>query len=239
MKKLLLISLAFAGMLGVSAQDINDPNAEVREAKNFHAINISNAFDVFLSQGNEEAVAVSASEKKFQDHIKVSVEDGVLKIRFENDDKFWKGLGGNKMKLKVYISFKAIDRLTASGACDLVVKGVLKADKLDIALSGASDMKGKLDVQDLAVVLSGASDMQVTGNAMKLKVDANGASDFKSFDLLTDYCEATASGASDIHVTVNKELTAHASGASDINYKGSGMVKDVRSNGASSVSHKS
>ncbi|MFL5739423.1 MAG: GIN domain-containing protein [Flavisolibacter sp.] len=48
-----------------------------------------------------------------------------------------------------------------------------------------------------------------------------------------------ASGGSDINITVNKELTAEASGASDVYWKGTATVKEVKATGAGSVSHKS
>src|SRR6266545_1346581 len=101
MAKLLLVCTVIALSIFSHAQlTINDPNAELREAKNFHAISVSNSFDVFISQGNEETVAVSASEQKYKDNIKVEVKDGVLKIWLKKDEKFWRGLRGDKMKLK-------------------------------------------------------------------------------------------------------------------------------------------
>jgi len=235
MKKISAIVLGLVLCAGISAQQVNDPNAEVREAKNYHGISLSSAFDVYLTQSNEEAVAVSASETRYRERIKVEVKDGILHIRYESDGK-WNT--GNK-KLKAYISFKQIDKLTVSGACDVFISGTLKADDLTINQSGASDLKGKLDVKKLTVDLSGASDMNVTGLASQLNLETSGASDFKGFDLVTDFCTARASGASDIRITVNKELSAHANGASDVQYKGEGVIRDLKTSGASSVSHKS
>jgi hypothetical protein len=241
MKKLLSILVVLAFVDVSHAQlTINDPNAEKREAKNFHAISISNAFNVFISQGNEEAVAVSASEEKYKQDIKVEVKDGVLKIWIEKEGKFWKGWNGDKMKLKAYISFKNIDRLTASGACDIRVQGQINADDLNVNLSGASDLKeGKINAKKLTVDVSGASDMNVSGTAAELNVEASGASDFKGFDLTVDYCNAHASGASTINITVNKELSARATGASDVHYKGNGLIREIKTSGASSISKRS
>ncbi len=245
MKRLfvLLFGLVLSGYL--SAQQVNDPNAVKVDVTSFHGIDVSSAFDVYLTQSNsnEEAVAVSASEEKFRERIKVEVKEGILHIRYENGLRWNNG----KMKLKAYISFKNIDQLIVSGACDVFVLGDLKADELKIGLSGASDLKmskagdmkeeGKIDVKGkLTVNLSGASDMKISGNVSELKVEASGASDFKGFDLTSDSCDASASGASNIQVTVNKELSAHATGASDIHYKGEGMIRDMKTSGASSVS---
>jgi Putative auto-transporter adhesin, head GIN domain len=233
MKKLSLLLMSLVMTAGLYAQQVNDPNAEVREAKNFHGIHLSSAFDVYITQSNEEAVAVSASEVKHRDHIIVEVKDGILYIGYDSKGMRW---GSGNKKLKAYISFKQIDKLSISGACDVFINGTLNTDDLTINLSGASDLKGKIEVKKLSVDLSGASDITMSGNAPRLDVEANGASTFKGFDLVTDVCNASASGASDIKVTVNKELSAHASGASDVRYKGNGVITDIKSSGSSSIS---
>src|SRR6186997_147133 len=91
--------------IGLQAQQINDPNAEVREAKDFHGISVSSAFDVYLTQGNTEAVAVSASETKYRDRITVEVKAGILHIGYDSKGLSW---GSGNKKFKAYISFKDI-----------------------------------------------------------------------------------------------------------------------------------
>jgi hypothetical protein len=241
MKKLLLSLTIVLFAAGVSrAQQVNDPNAELRNVKGFTSIKISNAFDVYLTQSNDDAVAVSASEDRFRDKIKTEVNNGVLTISYE--ERSW---NSEKKKLKAYISFKNLKKLVVSGACDVFILGSVSQDQLTVDLSGASDLKtskegkGQLDIKQMDIQLSGASDMTVSGNVAQLKIDASGASDFKGFDLATDYCDATASGASSVKITVNKELTAHASGASDVHYKGDGMIKEIKTSGASNISKRS
>jgi hypothetical protein len=237
MKKIVLSFLLFASVAVTYAQikEVNDPNAEVRNVKGFHAIKVSHAIDLFLSQSDREVVAVSASTDEYTNRIKTEVENGVLKIWYDNPPKWSRG----DKKLKAYISFKTLDRLNASGASDIRVTGTIKANELDINMSGASDFDGDIQVNSLMVDLSGASDMTVKGSATSLKIEVSGASEFKGYDLQTDNCSARASGASDIRVTVNKELNAQASGASGVHYKGNGVIRDLKTNGASSVSKKS
>ena len=78
MKKLSFLLVGLLIGAGLYAQQVNDPNAEVRQAKGYHGINVSNAFDVYLSQSSEEAVAVSAAETKHREKITVNVKDGIL-----------------------------------------------------------------------------------------------------------------------------------------------------------------
>ncbi|AXY76145.1 DUF2807 domain-containing protein [Paraflavitalea soli] len=233
MKKIgLFLLMILPVALMAQKQVINDDNAQPRTVGSFHAIRVTNAIDLYLSQSDEEALAVSAVKPEFRDRIKTVVEDGVLKISYDDDMKWWKG---NK-KLKVYVSFKTLDKLTATGASDVIVSGTLKANELAISMGGASDFKGTIEANVLDVNLSGASDAVVDGKVTTLRVDANGASDFKGFDLQADSCNVEASGASDIKVTVNKELNARASGASGVHYRGDGVIRDLRTSGASNVS---
>lgn len=236
MKYLVAIVLGFFCSAGVYAQKqvITDPNAQQRSVGSFHAIRVSNAIDVFIVQGNEEGLAVSAKTDEYRDHIKTEVKNGVLVISY--DESSWRG-GGNR-KLKAYISVKSLDKITASGACDISVSGTLEGKEISLDLSGASDFKGAVSAEFLSVDISGASDVTVTGKATAAKIDASGASDFKGFDLETEKCVVEASGASDIKITVNKELSAQASGASGIHYRGNGLIRDVKTSGASNISRK-
>jgi hypothetical protein len=240
MKKIqvMLMALLMSAVL-FAQKTINDPNAEARTVGSFHAIRISNAFDVYISQGSEDAVAISASKPEYKAKIITKVENGVLIIRFEDDKKFWKGWNSDRQKLKAYISIRKIDKLEVSGACDVFFEEGLSAEELVVNLSGASDMKGKIDAKKLIVEINGASDATISGNAADLKVDASGASDFKGFDLVTNYCDARATGASSVNITVNKELNAHASGASSVRFKGEGLIRDIKTSGASNVTRKS
>ena len=239
MKKVfLLLAVITAGIQLKAQKEINDPNAQVRNVGGFHAIRISSAIDLYLSQSKDEVVVVSAKEAKYRDLIRTEVENGVLKIYLDKEGwNWWKNTGNKQMK--AYVSFRMLDRIAASGACDVRVTGTIKGDNLSIDLSGASDFKGDIDVNSLTIDQSGASDATVSGRADVLTAEASGASDFKGFELETQSCKAKATGASDIKITVTKELNAHASGASGIHYKGDAVIRQMHSSGASSVSKKS
>src|SRR6185436_20838357 len=165
MKKIpvLLMSVLLSAIL--FAQTINDPNAEARTVGSFHAINVSNAFEVYITQGNEDAVAISATTDEYKKKIITEVKNGVLIVKFDNDKKFWKNLNTSKHKLKAYISIKKIDALNVSGACNVYFEQGLSAEGLSVDLSGASDMKGKIDAKTLKVDISGASSASISGNA--------------------------------------------------------------------------
>lgn len=240
MKKIsVLLMTIILSAASFAQKTINDANAEPRNLSGFHSIRVSNAFDVYISQGNEDAVAISAATAEYRAKIVTEVRGGVLIIRFDDDKKFWKGWNSNKQKLKAYISIKKIDKLDVSGACSVYFEEGLSADEMAFSLSGASDVKGKLEVKKLTMHISGASNATISGTAANIVVEASGASDFRGFDLVTNYCDARASGASSVNITVNKELNAKASGASSVRFRGEGLIRDIKTSGASNVTRKS
>lgn len=235
MKKFLLGFCCLGSVLFVSAQKtVYDPNAVLREGKGYGAIEISDGIDLYISYG-EEAIAVSASEDKHRDKIRTVVENGVLKISYGDKGISW----NSKRNLKAYVSFKKLTALAASGGSDINVEGSIKGEDFDIHISGGSDFKGKVEVNSLNVDQSGGSDVTISGKTTKVIINSSGGSDFNGYNLITDVCVAEASGGSDIEITANKEITAKASGASDISYKGSASLKESRSSGASSVNKRS
>ena len=187
-----------------------------------------------IRQGNEEGVAVSASKTEYRDKIKIVVENGVLKIYY--DDNNWFSWGWSSRKLKAYVSVKTIDALRGSGGSDIVINGTLAVPTLKLDISGGSDFKGNVNLTTLEIDASGGSDAHISGRVTNLSVDASGGSDLDGFDLVAESCNASCSGGSDINITVNKELVADASGGSDIRYRGNAAVRKSSSSGGSSVS---
>ncbi len=235
MKKIFLSLLLLAAATGaVTAQKvINDANAEKRNVTGFHGVDVGGGIDLYITQGNEEAVAVSASDVKYRDRIRTEVKNGVLKIWYDYNGKFRLEPGPRRMK--AYVSCKELDILVGSGGSDVWVEGSIKTGKLDMEISGGSDFHGKIEAKTLKVNASGGSDVNISGSASNLTLEASGGSDFKGYDLSTDTCDIEASGGSDVYITVNKEMTADASGGSDIRYKGAGLIREIKSSGSSDI----
>jgi len=233
---LLLAAATMLSLLAFSQNDVTlDNNVQKRNVTGFHNIQVSDGIDLYFSQGSD-AVAVSAANTSDRDRIVTEVSNGVLKIHMQKDGLHWNVRGDRK--LKAYVSCKVLDGLDASGGSDVYLKDILKGDKLDMKLSGGSDLKGKVALGDLSIMQSGGSDSYISGTASRLSVDASGGSDFHGYDLSAEECNVNASGGSDVYITANKALNVIASGGSDVSYKGAAAVRTQQSSGSSSVNHK-
>jgi hypothetical protein len=234
MKTLFFSIVLFASSLVCTAQPemVVDPNAELRTLDgHFNRIQVSHGIDLYLSQSENEAIAVSASEDRFRSSIRTEIKNGVLMISYQGDRLMNMG---NK-KLRAYVSFKNLRFIEASGSCDVLAQGVIAVPALTLELSGSSDFKAAIKVDELRINLSGSSDVNISGSASTVKIQSSGASDVKAYGLIAETCTAETSGASDIQITVNKELSAEASGSSYIYYKGNPAVKEKQVSGSSKI----
>ena len=234
MRKAILILFALLiNYLSFSQDIINDANAEKRTVESFHGIHVASGIDLYLVQGNEQSVAVSAANTRYRDKITTNVKDGVLEIKYDDADIT---ISLRNRKLKAYVSVTTIDELRASGGSDVDIKSGLKAENLQLSLSGGSDFKGAIQAARLVVRISGGSDVHISGKVTDLSVRASGGSDFTGYDLVAEKVYIKASGGSDAGLTVNRELSVEASGGSDVYYKGNGVITHMNAGRSSSVS---
>lgn len=236
MKKLFL-SLVTLLSLAVFAQEntvVNDANAQKRTLNSsFTGISVSSGVDLYLTQGNEESVAVSSSDEKYMERFKTEVENGVLKIYFDTKGINWST--NDKRKLKAYVSFKTLEKLHASAGADVKAQGSFTVDGLDMKFTSGSSFNGKITAKELSVDQNSGSAITITGSAAKLKIDVSSGAIFKSYDLAVEYCDAKASSGGGVRVTINKELNAKANSGGGIRYKGDAVIKDLDVNSGGMV----
>lgn len=235
MKKLFLSLVTFVSLAAFAQEKVLvDANAQKRTISgSFSAITVSDGVDLYITQGNEESVAVSASEEKYMERFKTEVVDGTLKIYFDNSNLNWST--NSKRKLTAYVSFKTLEKLNASGGADVNITETLSSDKLAVKFTSGSSLNGKVAVKDLSAELNSGASIKVTGTAANFTVDVSSGAIFKSYDLATEYCNAKASSGGGIQVTISKELNAKANSGGGIKYKGDAVIRDLNVNSGGSV----
>ena len=235
MKKLVFFLAGLFTSYLLTAQTINDANAVKRDVKGFHAIKVSHGIQLMLTEGTEEAVAVSANDPAFRDKIRTEVVNGELRIYFDYD--WWKEFrGGSKKRLRAYVSFVKLDGVRASSGSTVNVEGVIKASKLNMETSSGATFNGRVEVGEMLVDQSSGSVIRISGIVSgKLVADGSSGSQFKGYDLTVENCDADLSSGAGVQVTVNKELSVEASSGGYVNYKGNGLIRNVRTSSGGSV----
>ncbi len=229
--KLLIVTILISGTL-LAQTTFHDADAEVRTVSSFHGVSVAGNIDLYLTQGNEESVAISATEQKWKNQIIIEVKDGILHIYWRNTGAIRIDWKNNPKKLTAYVSVKNIDYLALSGSGYISVSGKIKTDKLKLSLSGSGDVKGTIDADDLSVGISGSGNVDLSGNSDKTSFSISGSGDIGSYDLVTNYCDVKISGSGGVKATVQKEVSASVSGSGDISIKGDANLKNFNASGS-------
>ena len=51
--------------------------------------------------------------------------------------------------------------------------------------------------------------------------------DFKGFDMAVDFCDAEVNSGGNVHITINKELSAKANSGGAVRYRGTALIRDI------------
>lgn len=238
-KTLAFIFGLFLSVSLLAQKQINDANAQVRDVKNFHAIKVSNGIELTLTQSGSEAVAVSATDIEDRDKIKTVVEDGVLKIYFDVDTwKWWRNNRGTK-RLRAYVSVIKLDDLDMSSGSSVKVEGEIKSDKLGLDISSGAQFNGKIEVGSLSVDQSSGAQVNISGKASSINIDGSSGSVFNGYELIVENADIDTSSGSVAELTINKELSAEASSGGSIRFKGSGVIRNIKTGSGGAVSKRS
>jgi hypothetical protein len=235
---LLILSIISCSIL-IAQKTISDPNVQQRDLHGFHAIAVSNGIEVVLTQSNTEAVAVSAVETEDRDKITTIVENGILKISYEYD--IWKLLRKNNWnkKLKAYVSVVNLDMMRISTGSYIRAEGPLKSPSLEMRVSSGAVFEGKIDAATIDINQSGGSRITISGSAKGMVCTGTSGSRFSGYDLEVDKCEIKTTSGAKIEVTVNGELSARVSSGGQVFYKGSGVIRNLRTSMGGNISRKS
>jgi hypothetical protein len=179
--------------------------SENRSVGDFTAVDVSGNTNVYVKQDSIVSVRVEADENLLP-YIVVENRNGTLVIH----QKEGTNLRATK-SVKVYLSGPSFTAFDASGACNYYTENkLISTTPVKLHLSGASDAKLELKAPSIDAEVTGAGTLTLSGETRDL------------------------SGASNAEVFASVKLDVHASGASDVRYKGNAAVSpDV--SGASSV----
>ena len=196
----------------------------------FTTIHAAEGLDVYLTQGDEESIAVEADEN-LHSLILTDIEDGVLKIHTKENI-------GKASAKKVLVNFKDISKIVSTSGSDVHSTNTISAEKLVLKSTSGSDMNLELNITELECKSTSGSDMRLSGQTKKLTAEATSGSDIKAGNLIAESSQVKATSGADITVNTSKELTAKASSGGDIKYYGNPEKVDKSGGVSGSVKKK-
>lgn len=236
MKFLLTTVTLFVALVATAqTKTYNDPNAKTRTLSgSFTKISVSSGVELYLTQADEDAIAVSVSDQKYEDRFKTEIENGTLKIYYDNKGLTWNKSDRNR-KLKAYVSFKKLEALTCSAGSSTKLTNTLDAVNLALNFSSGSVFTGEINASEVNSTVSSGAEAKVSGKTGKLTVNASSGANFKGSGLVALYCTASANSGGAVSIEVKKELNASANSGGEVKYSGTATVTKGAVNSGGSV----
>jgi hypothetical protein len=232
MKRMLIQAAAVLLCTTLGSATVFAQRTKTIPVSNFNKVIVSSGIDLYLSQGSSETAKL-VGDKELVDQVMIQKEGESIRIRFK-DNFSWRNLFNNKT-LKVYLSYKDLQEVSASGGSDVFTQNTLKTNRLTLHASGGSDLKMDVLCKDIEIHSSGGSDVDLKGKATNMALHTSGGSDVDALGFNVDYAKVSASGGSDANVFVNKALQADASGGSDVQFRGNASYQKTSSSKSGSV----
>jgi hypothetical protein len=221
------ISCAVGGQSGKTVHGNHNVTRSERKAGNFTGIKASAGVDVYLSQGDNASITVEADEN-LHEYIITEEKGGILHVYTEANIR-------DAEKERVYVTMKDIHSVETTSAGDIVGESPIKSERLELSASSAGDIRLEVYATELDIDISSSGDITLTGDTDKLKADLSSAGDLNSYDLKAKEAEISVSSAGDADINVSEKITARASSAGDINYKGDPTYVDVHTSSAGGI----
>lgn len=235
MKQLItgILSIVFVVAAGAQ-QPISDPLVQQREVGHFHSVEVASGIKLFLSAGTADEVAVSASTEAYRDRIVSRVENGVLKLYYDNKLK-----AGTRKKvraeLKAYVSCSSLTELHATTGAQVKLQGVFTGTTLRMKANTGAQINGEVAVSSLDVKQNTGSLITLTGKTEKLDVDGDTGSKFKGEGIKAGVCSVNVSTGAVVAITAEKELEVNAGTGGTVRYSGNAVLKDIKTGTGGSV----
>lgn len=182
----------------------------------FDQLEMGSAFNIRVEESNTYGIYIKGDRRNIED-LDVLKNGSTLVVRY-NDS------GNRNHTTYITIKMPVLKAANFSGASVSDINGFENDGELNFYLSGASVCQLEAGYRKLNVVLTGASTLDMYGLGDEIHAEVSGASVLNAFDFPVREAVVDFSGASRGKVTVTDELTAVATGASSILYRGNPVV---------------
>src|SRR5450759_320720 len=232
--RILTVAIAIVSISACSQGQIRktvhgDKNVVTKErnAEHFTGVKVSTGIDVFLKQGDNEAISVEADEN-LHEYIMTEVKNGVLHVYTDVNIR-------DAERKRVHVTMKEVTSVNTSSAGDVIGETPVKSERLELSASSAGNIRMEVSANEIRADISSSGDISLTGEAEVLKADLSSAGDLNAYDLKVKEADVSVSSAGDADINVSEKITARASSAGSINYMGDPKYIDSHTSSAGGV----
>jgi hypothetical protein len=176
----------------------------------FDAIHVADAFRVTVRQAAAFRVEVSVPKRR-EDDLEIRRDGSWLRIA---------GRSSSGVLSRVTVDLPILRRLEAEDASQNTLRDISSSGRVELVLSGASQVEGDLAAEAILVRLATASQAELEGSTERLELDLSEVSRARLRGLASRRADAELRTASTATISVSQRLDVTASSVSVLRYVG-------------------
>lgn len=227
------IKLALFTLIAIAGFSANASaqSEQTRQVSGFNGISSGASFAVHVKIDGTESLRIKA-EPEAMKIIETVVEHGILEIRVPRD---YNWSDRNLGHVDIYITAKSLSSLSMGGSGSIDVDGIVKGESVHISLGGSGAISSAVESGGLRVSVAGSGTVKLRGKATKADITISGSGNLKASELKVDAAEIGIAGSGDVHLDVEKTISAHIAGSGNVIYSGNATITNVSSAGSGRV----
>lgn len=191
---------------------------EERSVGSFNKLDYRGSAKINITQGETEKLVLRGDSQVIA-NVETSVSDGVLKID-QKDPVIWI-LFLPLSDLEINLQVKDLEQIKISGSAQIATRDTeLKADRLDLDISGSAQAEMALKVQEITSEVFGSGRFSLTGQASRQSIKIDGSGEYHARDLVSQEARVDISGSGRVALDVTEKLEVKISGSGEVYYKG-------------------
>ncbi len=211
------------------AQSKNMDSKEIA-VKSFSELELDGVFNVYLSQGNKEALSVKTNDRNALENIEFINRDDRLVVRDRRKNK-------KNRKTDIYITVKDLDVIEIKTVGNLKTQESLNLDDLDVQSSQVGNISMSLNCDDLDVHLSNVGNTTLEGTAKNLNLHNSCVGNVDALNLVAENLELHNSSVGNTSIRAKSSLDIESSSIGQVKYQFSGNedAKNIENSGIGKV----
>jgi hypothetical protein len=234
MKRGIILSAFLVAVMVATGFTYGQSNTkETRDLKGFTRVSYGVSGNLYINVGPEFKVVLEG-DKSLLDEIITEVADRKLVIRKDN----WKLHFYDR--INVYITMPELNGLGVSGSGKAEIKDALKAEDLDLTVSGSGRiLTADVEAANLNCDISGSGNISLEGNGSitKAGISISGSGGYMGETAKIGTLDIDISGSGNCSCNVTESLRASVSGSGNVTYLGNPKI-DARVAGSGRVRSK-
>lgn len=227
---ILLIVFSSCWFIGPSVKGNGNVTEEVRQVRDFDQIEVSRGMNAYITQGSPAKVVVIADEN-LHEVIETKVENGVLKIRVNENVRWAK-------EKKVMVTVEKLSGVETTSGSNAWSQNQIMSERLELKSNAGSNLTMEVNAKFLSVDCSSGANVKLSGLAKEAELETTSGANLKGQELKADQCKMRASSGGNVSSTVVEKLDAEASSGGNIVYYGEPASTDINSSSGGNIHRK-